>query len=504
MTNKTVSDMVTVRYVTNIITYNRNRCLEEMIHERNHSRKSADVWRRTMGQNLHYDAVVIGFGKGGKTIAGALGTVGKKVAMVEQSAAMYGGTCINVGCIPTKSLVHSSKQGQPKSENWAENNQKFQKAMEQKEKLIGVLREKNYQKLDSNPNITVLDGKARFVSPHEIEVWTGQESISVTADQFFINTGSVPFVPPIKGIEDNPYVYLSESLLKQKTLPERLVIIGGGYIGVEFASIYADFGSQVTIIQDSDLFLPREDREIADAVWKNLKSRGVMILAGAKTKEIQKAGGYANVIADTKTGAQILPAEAVLIATGRRPAVKELHLEAAGVETDSRGGIVTDKSRRTSAPHIYAMGDVVGGLQFTYISLDDYRIVKSAVLGDGSYTLDQRGAVPYSVFLNPPFSRVGLSEQEAADAGYQVKVARLAASAVPKARVLEQPEGLLKAIVDMDTGRILGAHLFCAESHELINLIKLAMDAKLPYTVLRDMIFTHPTMGEALNDLFQI
>ena len=166
--------------------------------------------------------------------------------------------------------------------------------------------------------------------------------------------------------------------------------------------------------------------------------------------------------------------------------------------------MATDEHLRTNVPNIYAMGDVVGGLQFTYISLDDFRIVRSAVLGDGSYTTKKRGAVPYSVFLNPPFSRVGMSEQEAQEKGYSVKVARLPAAAIPKAQVLEQPGGLLKAVIDQDTGHILGAHLFCEESHEMINLIKLAIDAELPYTMLRDMIFTHPTMSEALNDLFTV
>ena len=162
----------------------------------------------------------------------------------------------------------------------------------------------------------------------------------------------------------------------------------------------------------------------------------------------------------------------------------------------------TDERMRTTAPNIWAMGDVAGGLQFTYISLDDFRIVKSQLLGDGSRTTQNRGAVPYSVFLDPPFSRVGLTEAEARAAGYRVRIARLAAGAIPKAQVLQKPVGLLKAVIDAGTGHILGAHLFCEESHELINLLKLAVDAKIPYTVLRDNIYTHPTMSEALNDLF--
>ena len=197
-----------------------------------------------------------------------------------------------------------------------------------------------------------------------------------------------------------------------------------------------------------------------------------------------------------------LEAEAILVATGRRPNVEGLNPEAAGVELTARGAIKTDESLRTTAPNIWAMGDAAGGLQFTYISLDDYRIVSSAVLGNGSRLTTNRGQVPYSVFLDPPFSRVGLSEKEAREKGLEVKIARLAAAAIPKAQILKRPQGLLKAVIDAKTGQILGAHLFCEESHEMINLIKLAMDAKLPYTVLRDNIYTHPTMSEGLNDLF--
>ena len=297
---------------------------------------------------------------------------------------------------------------------------------------------------------------------------------------------------------------MSETLLDMEELPERLVIIGGGYIGVEFASIYADFGSKVSILQDGPVFLPREDEEIAREVRGSLERRGVRVLTEVKVEEVKEAAGHAEVVISTKEGTDLLEAEAVLAATGRRPNTKGLNLEAAGVQVNERGGIITDDSRTTTAPHIYAMGDVVGGLQFTYISLDDYRIVRSKIMGDGSYTLDKRGAVPYSVFLNPPFSRVGMSEAEALKAGHKVKTARLGAAAIPKAQVLRQPEGLLKAVIDEDTGRILGAHLFCEESHELINLVKIAMDAGLHYTVLKDMIFTHPTMGEALNDLFNV
>ena len=457
-----------------------------------------------MENRTKYDAVIIGFGKGGKTMAGALGAAGKKVALIEKSDRMYGGTCINVGCIPTKSLVYRAGLAAAKGGSFEEKAAAYKAAMEQKEDLTARLRGKNYQKLDSNPNITVIDGTASFQSSHVVEVEKDGKTFQVEGEQIFINTGSSAFIPPIEGLKGNPYVYTSEGLLNLTELPSRLVIIGGGYIGVEFSSIYASFGSKVTILQDGDIFLPREDEEIAGAVRESLESRGIRVMTGVKVKALEQAGGKALVAVDNGKEVQKLEAEAVLVATGRRPNTAGLNLEAAGVEIGPRGGIVTDDSLTTTAPHIYAMGDVRGGLQFTYISLDDFRIVKSKVLGDGSYTLKERGAVPYSVFLIPPFSRVGLSEKEAVEKGYKVKVARLAASAIPKAQVLEQPAGLLKAVIDEETGLILGAHLFCQESYEMINMIKLAMDAKVPYQVLRDTIYTHPTMSEAFNDLFAV
>lgn len=457
-----------------------------------------------MENRTKYDAVIIGFGKGGKTMAGALGAAGKKVALIEKSDRMYGGTCINVGCIPTKSLVYRAGLAAAKGGSFEEKAAAYKAAMEQKEDLTARLRGKNYQKLDSNPNITVIDGTASFQSPHVVEVEKDGKTFQVEGEQIFINTGSSAFIPPIEGLKGNPYVYTSEGLLNLTELPSRLVIIGGGYIGVEFSSIYASFGSKVTILQDGDIFLPREDEEIAGAVRESLESRGIRVMTGVKVKALEQAEGKALVAVDNGKEVQKLEAEAVLVATGRRPNTAGLNLEAAGVEIGPRGGIVTDDSLTTTAPHIYAMGDVRGGLQFTYISLDDFRIVKSKVLGDGSYTLKERGAVPYSVFLIPPFSRVGLSEKEAVEKGDKVKVVRLAASAIPKAQVLEQPAGLLKAVIDEETGLILGAHLFCQESYEMINMIKLAMDAKVPYQVLRDTIYTHPTMSEAFNDLFAV
>ncbi|WP_195985939.1 FAD-dependent oxidoreductase [Clostridium sp. D33t1_170424_F3] len=448
------------------------------------------------------DAAIIGFGKGGKTLAGALAAAGKQVAVVERSDQMYGGTCINVGCIPTKSLVHSAEASDAQGGTFEEKSARYAAAIAEKRRLTGMLRKKNFDKLNDLPNVDVMHGTASFTGPHTLSVQTAEGREEIEAEQIFINTGARPFIPPIPGLQESAHMYVSESLMDLETLPKKLVIIGGGYIGMEFASIYANFGSSVTVIQDGPVFLPREDEEIAREVLKSLTDRGMRVLPSAQVASVRDQGDRAVLSVQTETGAEDLEADAILVATGRHPNLEDLHPEAAGVELTQRGAVQTDQFLRTTVPHIWAMGDVAGGLQFTYISLDDFRIVKSQLLGDGSRSTKNRGAVPYSVFLDPPFSRVGLSEREAREQGYDVKIAKLPVAAIPKAQVLRKTTGLLKVVIDAKTNQILGAHLFCEESHEVINLIKLAIDAKLPYTVLRDSIYTHPTMSESLNDLF--
>lgn len=451
-----------------------------------------------------YDAIIIGFGKGGKTLAGKLAGLGQKVAMIEKDAGMYGGTCINVGCIPSKSLVRSSGMAYLKQEKTAEEKAAlYKEAIEEKRRLTSMLRGKNYHKLADLDNVTVYNGTASFLSSKKVEVKTENETLVLEGDKIFINTGGTPIIPPIEGIKGNSYVYTSAGLMDLDTFPKRLVIIGGGYIGLEFASMYSGFGSEVTVLQDGELLIPREDRDVADAIQKALEDRGVTFKLGAKIHAVEQADGYARVKLTWNQEEEILSADAVLAATGRKANTEGLDAEKAGVELDRRGAVVVDDNLKTTADNIWAMGDVHGGLQFTYVSLDDFRIIWSQMNG-GNYSLSGRKAVPYSVFISPSFSRVGLSETEARKAGYPVKIANLPAAAIPKAQVLKNPTGMLKAVIHEETGQILGAMLLCEESYEMINIIKLAMDMGAPYQVLRDQIFTHPTMSEALNDLFAV
>ncbi len=454
-----------------------------------------------------YDAIIIGFGKGGKTLAASLAKQNKKVALIEKSDKMYGGTCINVGCIPTKSLVNSAKRVHSMGNlSIEEKKEAYRRAVEEKERLTAMLRKKNFDKLNDNPNIDVILGTASFLSPQTVTVsLSNGENMEIEAEQFFINTGAAAFIPPIKGLRESRFSYVSETLLDLKELPQRLVIIGGGYIGLEFASFYTNFGAKVTVIQDGEVFLPREDDDVAQEMKKIFENRGVSFLLGTNTYEVEDKENSA-VLYYEKGGVKgQLEADAILIATGRRPNTAELHPEKAGVAVTPRGAIETDEYLKTTAPHIWAMGDVAGSPMFTYISLDDYRIVNGQLTGaDSGYNTAVRSNVPNSVFIEPPFSRVGLNEREAREKGYDITVSKLMVAAIPKSQVLRETDGLLKAVIDNKTERILGVMLLCPESHEMINTVKLAIDAGLSYRILRDQVFTHPTMSESFNDLFSI
>ena len=452
-----------------------------------------------------FDVIIIGFGKGGKTLAAEFAKRGQKVAIIERSDKMYGGTCINIGCIPTKTLVHQAKMASAlKDATFEERSEFYRNAVSVKESVTSALRNKNYHNLADNPNVTVYTGIGSFVSADVVAVRTATEKIRLTSKQIIINTGAETVIPPIEGVAGNPFVYTSTSIMELADLPRRLVIIGGGYIGLEFASMYASFGSQVTVPESYPELIAREDRDIAASVKETLEKKGIVFRMNAKVQSVNRVEDKAIVtFADSQTSEVfVLEADAVLLATGRRPNTKDLNLEVAGVEVDVRGAIIVDEYLKTTNPNIRAVGDVKGGLQFTYISLDDYRIVREDLFGDKERRTGDRNPVSYSVFIDPPLSRVGLNEEEARRQNRDIIVKKLPVMAIPRAKTLGETDGLLKAIIDKNTGKILGCVLFAPDSGEVINTVAVAMKTGQDYTFLRDFIFTHPSMSEALNDLF--
>lgn len=448
-----------------------------------------------------YDAIIIGFGKGGKTLAAELAKRNQKVAMVERSDKMYGGTCINIGCIPTKTLVHQAKLA-PKTATWDEKKAYYRQAIAKKEQVTILLRGKNYHNLADNPNITVYTGNGSFISPEIIEVSTKEDSFRIQAPLIFINTGAETVIPPIPGIKENPAVYTSTSIMELAELPEHLVIVGGGYIGLEFASMFASFGSRVTVLEGYSELIPREDRDIAAAVKETLEKKGIVFRLNAKVQSIDKT---VVLYEDTEQKETLrVEADAILLATGRRPNTAGLNLDAAGVKTDERGAVIVDDHLRTTVPNIRAIGDVKGGLQFTYISLDDYRIIREDLFGNHERNTGDREPVSYSVFIDPPLSHIGMNEETAKKKGFTVKTNIVIVASIPRTKTIDETDGLMKVVVDANTNKILGCTLFSPESSEMINSVAIAMKAGLDYTFLRDFIFTHPSMSESLNDLMNL
>lgn len=438
---------------------------------------------------INTSALIIGFGKAGKTLASYIAGQGMNVVIVEQSELMYGGTCINIGCIPTKAMVVN-----------AEHKMDYEMAIASKNDLTALLRKKNYDALADLANVKVLTGKASFVNEHEIEVSLADNTtVKVIAEKIFINTGTSPFIPPINGLQRSKRVFTSTTLLNTLPLPKKLTIIGGGFIGLEYASMYAQYGSKVTILDSSSIFLAKEDADMAAEIKKVLETNKITILNGVEVTGIESKETEDLIYYHHKGIKETLTADAILLATGRKAYTEGLNLDASGVATNERGFIITDHFLKTNIPHIWAMGDINGGPQFTYISLDDFRIVKDQLFGSSKRSTIDRKNIPFSVFISPPYSHIGLREKEAIEKGFSIKVIKVSAAAIPRTRIEKQTNGVLKAIIDEKTNLILGFTLFCITSHEMINFVKIAMDKNITYKELTEGIYTHPSMMEAFN-----
>lgn len=437
--------------------------------------------------------IVIGFGKGGKTLAKNLAAKGESVLVVEKSKKMYGGTYINIACLPSKNMIINAQRGI-----------NFEDAVKEKDEMTTVLRNKNYHMVADEETATVLDGTAKFIDNHTIEiVLDSGERTEVKGERIFINTGATPIIPQVKGLKESKYILDSTAAMDQNSLPNELVILGAGYIGMEFASMFARYGAKVTVLDTNEKFLKREDDDISEMLFNDLSQDGIEFKLGVKVVEVKDLSDKVEIIYEINGKKQTVKADKLLVATGRKPVTEGLGLENTDIELDERGAIKVDDYLRTTAENVWAIGDVKGGPQFTYISLDDFRIIFDQLYGKGKRKVSDRNLVPYSVFITPALSRVGLNEVEAKNKEIEYKLFKLAATSIPKAKVIGNTRGMYKILVDPDTEEILGATIYGEESYEVINLIALAMKAKLPYTMLRDQIYTHPTMTEALNDVLK-
>ena len=437
-----------------------------------------------------FDLIIVGFGKGGKTLAKFASAQNQKVAVIEKSKKMYGGTCINIGCIPSKTLVHEGLE-----------HGSFNQAFSRKSDVVNALNSKNYHNLADDDNIEVLDYTAKFKSNHELNLLNDQDEVveTISAQQIVINTGAKSVIPPIEGIDTSQHLYDSEGIMNLKSQPSHLVIVGGGYIALEFASMFANFGTQVTVLERGNDIMTKEDKDIVTEVKKDLADKNVNIVLNVDTKKFEDTDK--GTVVHTSNGEYA--ADAVLIATGRKPNT-DLELQNTDVKIGDHGEIVVNEYLQTAASDVYALGDVKGGMQFTYISLDDFRIVKEQLFGEGQRSTENRGAVPYTVFIDPPLARVGLTGEEAKKQGYNVIENAIPVNTIPRYKINNDTRGLFKAVVNKDNEEILGASLYGLQSEEIINLIKLAIDQKLSYKILKENIYTHPTMVESFNDLFNM
>jgi pyruvate/2-oxoglutarate dehydrogenase complex dihydrolipoamide dehydrogenase (E3) component len=447
-----------------------------------------------------YDAIVIGTGQSGPSLAVRLAKAGRKTAIIERK--LFGGTCVNVGCIPTKTLIASARAA-----HVARNGADYGVAidgrisvdmMRVKARKDSVVRQSNegvINWLRNTPNLTVLEGHARLESSRTVAV----NGTLLEAAQIFLNVGGRASVPDMPGIAEAGYL-TNSSMMEVDFLPEHLIIIGGSYIGLEFAQMYRRFGSHVTVVEMGPRLIAREDEEVSAAIQKILEDEGVQIRLNAKCLTVAKRGNRMAVGLSCDGGPPEVTGSHLLLAVGRAPNTGDLGLEKAGVKTDARGYIVVDDELRTSVPGIWALGDANGRGAFTHTSYNDYEIVAANLLDGGRRRVTDR--IPaYALYIDPPLGRAGMTEREVRASGRKALAGKMMMSRVGRARERGETQGFMKILVDAESKRVLGAALLGIEGDEVIHSILDVMYAGAPYTVIQNAVHIHPTVTELIPTL---
>jgi len=452
-----------------------------------------------------YDAVVIGSGQGGTPLSRALAEAGMHTAIIERQH--VGGTCINEGCTPTKTMVASgrvaylARRGGDYGVHTGPIHIDMQKVRQRKRSIVDSFRNGNQSRLEKTPNLELIFGDARFTGPRTVSVLLKDgASRIIAANYVFINAGTRASRPKLNGLDSVPALDNS-SIMELDTVPEHLLILGGGYIGVEFGQLFRRFGSRVTIVQSASQLLTREDSDIAEEIVNILRQDGVEVLLNAKASRVERADENVRLEIESQDGSTTLVGSHLLVATGRTANSDTLNPAAAGFQTDERGFIKVNDLLETTADGIYALGDIKVGPAFTHISYDDFRIIRANLLDKKAASTKNR-LVPYTVFIDPQLGRVGLSETEARAQGRKIRVAKLPMTSVARALEVDETRGFMKAVVDAENNQILGAAILGIEGGEIMSALEIAMMGKLPYTALRDGTFAHPTLAESLNNLF--
>ncbi|HEX9069794.1 MAG TPA: mercuric reductase [Ktedonobacterales bacterium] len=453
-----------------------------------------------------YDAIVIGSGQAGGPLSTALANAGRRTALIEREH--VGGTCINEGCTPTKTMVASARvaylarRAADYGIATGPVTVDMLKVRQRKREIVVSFREGSERHLLAAPNLDLVSGEATFTGPSAVRVTLPDGATrEMTAPTIIINAGERPAPLKIPGVESVPLLN-STSIMELDVVPSHLIVVGGGYVGLEFAQMFRRFGSQVTLVHRGKHLLAREDDDVADEVAKILHEDGVDVLLEAAPSQLARlASGEIAVTVVGGGTTRTLTGSHVLIAAGRMPNTDALNTAAAGLVLDERGYIKTNERLETNVAGIYALGDVKGGPAFTHISYDDFRILRTNLLEGGNASITNR-LVPYTVYIDPQLGRVGMNELEAAASGRSFRVAKMPMSYVARADEVDETRGLMKAIVDPETKQILGATVLGIEGGELMSMFEIAMIGRVPYTVLKEAIFAHPTLAESLNNLF--
>jgi pyruvate/2-oxoglutarate dehydrogenase complex dihydrolipoamide dehydrogenase (E3) component len=455
-----------------------------------------------------YDAVVIGAGQGGGPLAGKLAKAGQHVALIEREHA--GGTCVNEGCAPTKTMIasaraaHLARRAADYGVHTGNGDVRvdLKRVRQRKRDIVQSFRQGSENSLRKIETLDLVMGTGRFTAPHEIHVeLLGGGSRTLTAPTIILDVGTRPVIPPIDGLDTVPY-HTNASIMELGEVPDHLLVLGGGYVGVEFGQMFRRFGSRVTVLQRGGQLLPREDPDVADALTDILEEEGIDVWLNANADTVAASGNGLRLRATIDGERRSVEGSHLLVATGRRPNTDDLGVDHAGLDLDPDGFIPVDSRLRTRVDGIYALGDVTGGPAFTHTSYDDYRILASDLLGDGTRRGTNERLLAYTVYSDPQLGRVGLTERQARDTGHDIRVATLPMSSVARALETGEAQGLMKAVVDARTDRILGAAVLGPEGGELAATLQIAMLGNLPYTTLRDAPIAHPTYAESLNNLF--
>lgn len=458
-----------------------------------------------MANSQQYDAIVIGSGQAGTPLCMALAGAGLRTALVEREH--VAGTCINEGCTPTKTMIASgrvaylARRGADYGVQTGAIGIDMERVRQRKRDIVNSFRGGSQRRIEKTANLDLIFGEASFTGPESVAVRVKDgRQLELTAEKFFLNAGARPSVPPLQGLKDVPFLN-STSIMELDSVPEHLLVLGGGYVGLEFGQMFHRLGSRVTIVQSAGQLLNREDADVAQEVASILGQDGITVQLNTTATRVSQAGEEIRLEVQKQGQPLAVTGSHLLVATGRTPNSDSLNLAAAGVQTSAKGFIKVNDRLETTTTGIYALGDIKGGPAFTHISYDDFRIIRTNLIEHGNATTEGR-LVPYTLFIDPQLGRIGMTETEARAQNKNIRVAKMPMTGVARALEVDEMRGFMKAIVDAGSGQILGAAVLGIEGGEIMAMLQLAMMGKLPYTTLREAVFAHPTLAESLNNLF--